>query len=72
MIGNIGLPELLLILLLVLLLFGSKRLPEIGRSIGLTLKELKRTASRVLDDEEQSRKNGRTGIESKKRNQIMS
>jgi sec-independent protein translocase protein TatA len=72
MIGNIGLPELLLILLLVLLLFGSKRLPEIGRSIGLTLKELKRTASSVLDDEEQSRKNGRTGIESKKRNQIMS
>jgi sec-independent protein translocase protein TatA len=55
MIGNIGLPELLLILLLVLLLFGSKRLPEVGRSIGMTLKELKRSASSVLDDEDQSR-----------------
>ncbi|MBN2908611.1 twin-arginine translocase TatA/TatE family subunit [Polycladomyces sp. WAk] len=55
MIGNIGFPELLLILLLVLLLFGSKRLPEVGRSIGMTLKELKRSASGVLDDEDRSR-----------------
>jgi sec-independent protein translocase protein TatA len=54
MIGNIGLPELLLILLLVLLLFGSKRLPEVGRSIGMTLKELKRSASGVLDDEDKT------------------
>jgi sec-independent protein translocase protein TatA len=54
MIGNIGLPELLLILLLVLLLFGSKRLPEVGRSIGMTLKELKRSASVVLDDEDKT------------------
>jgi sec-independent protein translocase protein TatA len=54
MIGNIGLPELLLILLLVLLLFGSKRLPEVGRSIGMTLKELKRSASVVLVDEDKT------------------
>jgi sec-independent protein translocase protein TatA len=38
---GIGVGELLLILLIVLLLFGSTKLPELSRSIGEALKELR-------------------------------
>lgn len=49
--GNIGIPELLLILFLVLLLFGAKRLPQIARSIGKSLKEFKSGMSNTLEDD---------------------
>ena len=38
---DFGLPELLIILVLVLLLFGSSRLPKLSRSMGEALKELR-------------------------------
>lgn len=40
--GNLGFMEILLILVVVLLLFGAKRLPEIGASFGKSIKEFKR------------------------------
>ncbi|MBA2569400.1 MAG: twin-arginine translocase TatA/TatE family subunit [Actinobacteria bacterium] len=39
--GFIGLPEILLLGLVVLLVFGPKRLPEMGRSMGRGLREFK-------------------------------
>lgn len=39
---NIGLGELLVILIVCLLLFGAKRLPEIGRALGKTIQEFKK------------------------------
>jgi sec-independent protein translocase protein TatA len=39
--GFVGLPELLLLGLVLLLIFGPKRLPEMGRSIGHGLREFK-------------------------------
>ena len=39
---GIGLPELLLIFLVCLLLFGAARLPEIGRSLGEGIREFKK------------------------------
>lgn len=39
--GGIGVPGLLLILLLVLVLFGPKKLPELGRAVGRTLQEFR-------------------------------
>lgn len=42
---NIGAPELILILLIVLLLFGAKKLPELSRSIGSSVKELRKGMS---------------------------
>jgi sec-independent protein translocase protein TatA len=38
---DISTPELLIILVIILLLFGSKKLPELSRSIGQSVKELR-------------------------------
>jgi sec-independent protein translocase protein TatA len=38
---NIGAPELIIILVILLLLFGAKKLPELARSIGSSAKELR-------------------------------
>ncbi|OQX84275.1 MAG: hypothetical protein B6D53_00010 [Candidatus Omnitrophica bacterium 4484_49] len=48
---RIGAGELLLIFLILLLLFGAKRLPEIGRSLARALREF-RKASKELEKEE--------------------
>jgi sec-independent protein translocase protein TatA len=42
---NIGPMEIVLLLLLALLLFGAKRLPEIGRSLGTGMREFKDSVS---------------------------
>jgi sec-independent protein translocase protein TatA len=47
---NIGTGEIILLLLLALLLFGAKRLPEIGRSLGHGLREFKDSVSGKADD----------------------
>jgi sec-independent protein translocase protein TatA len=41
MFNNIGLPELLVVLVILLLLFGAKKLPELSRTIGSSMKEFK-------------------------------
>jgi sec-independent protein translocase protein TatA len=46
-IGNLGLPEILVILLIILLFFGAKRIPEIAGSFGKGIKEFKRSLSDV-------------------------
>jgi sec-independent protein translocase protein TatA len=46
-VGNIGAPEIIGLLLLALLLFGAKRLPEIGRSLGSGMREFKDSVSGV-------------------------
>ena len=38
---HLGMPELILILVIVLVVFGPKKLPEIGKSLGKSLKEFK-------------------------------
>ncbi|HEX6490905.1 MAG TPA: twin-arginine translocase TatA/TatE family subunit [Gaiellaceae bacterium] len=43
--GWIGLPELLVLALVILLVFGPKRLPEMGRSLGRGLREFKDSIS---------------------------
>lgn len=54
MIGSLGIPELLFILVLALLVFGPRKLPEIGRTMGKALGEFRRATSdlkRTLDTE---------------------
>ena len=43
--GDIGTGEIILLLLVALLLFGAKRLPEIGRSLGSGIREFKDSVS---------------------------
>ncbi len=47
---NIGTGEIVLLLLLALLLFGAKRLPEIGRSVGSGMREFKNSITGKDDD----------------------
>ena len=49
MIGNLGFTEIMLIMVVVLLLFGAKRLPEVGSSIGKGIREFKRSLSDTQD-----------------------
>lgn len=54
MIGSLGVPELLFILVLALLVFGPRKLPEIGRTLGRAMGEFRRATSdlkRTLDVE---------------------
>jgi sec-independent protein translocase protein TatA len=48
-VGNLGFTEIMVILLVVLLLFGAKRLPEVGSSIGKGIREFKRSISDTHD-----------------------
>jgi TatA/E family protein of Tat protein translocase len=49
MFGNIGFPELLIILAIALLIFGPKKLPEVGRSIGRALREFRKTSDEIKE-----------------------
>ena len=49
MFGNIGVPELIIILAIALLIFGPKKLPEVGRSIGRALREFRKTSDEIKD-----------------------
>jgi sec-independent protein translocase protein TatA len=53
-IGSIGLPELMIILVIALIIFGPRKLPELGRSLGRSLSEFKRASNELkntLDEE---------------------
>lgn len=50
MFSNIGFPGLILILVAVLILFGPKKLPEIGKALGETLKEFKKSTKELTDE----------------------
>lgn len=54
---NIGIPELIIILLIALILFGAGRLPEIGKSFGNAIKEFKKAIKGSDDDEKSSKDN---------------
>ncbi len=61
------LPELIIILVAALVIFGPKRLPEIGSSVGKTLKEFRKSTTeepgeRTLPDEHHSTDKANTGV----------
>lgn len=47
---NLGAAELLMILVVALLVFGPRKLPELGRTVGQALREVRRTTSQVTDE----------------------
>ncbi|MFC4735834.1 twin-arginine translocase TatA/TatE family subunit [Bacillus daqingensis] len=57
MLSGIGIPGLILILVIALVIFGPKKLPEIGKAMGQTLKEFRNsTKDLTQDDDEAERK----------------
>ncbi len=48
--GHIGVPEVALIVLAVIILFGAKKLPEIGSSLGKAIREFKKAGKGINDD----------------------
>ncbi|MDP3718596.1 MAG: twin-arginine translocase TatA/TatE family subunit [Acidobacteriota bacterium] len=51
MIGPLGLPEMLIILAIVILIFGANRLPELGKGIGQGIKNFKSGMKQESTDE---------------------
>jgi sec-independent protein translocase protein TatA len=47
MFGSIGMPEMLIILVIALIIFGPRKLPELGRSLGKSLAEFKRASNEL-------------------------
>jgi len=63
---NLGVPELLVIFLLIALIFGGKKLPELGKGLGEGIKNFKRSFRKDKDDREKEEENGGKGSGSKK------
>lgn len=49
---GIGAPELIIVLVIILVLFGGKKLPELSRSIGKSLKELREGMKEGIGDDD--------------------
>ncbi|MEH7332425.1 twin-arginine translocase TatA/TatE family subunit [Neobacillus drentensis] len=54
--GNIGISGAVLIFVLALIVFGPKKLPELGRALGSTLKEFKKSTKGLIDEDHEKEK----------------
>ncbi|HBR14422.1 MAG TPA: twin-arginine translocase TatA/TatE family subunit [Candidatus Omnitrophica bacterium] len=48
--GQIGMPEIIVIGLVIIVLFGAKRLPEIGSSLGKAIREFKKVGKEINNE----------------------
>ena len=68
MFGSIGMPELIIIFVIALIIFGPRKLPELGRSLGKSLAEFKRASNELKStlEEEIRLEEQRTSFETSK------
>ncbi len=50
MFGRLGMPEIIVITLVVIFLFGAKRLPDIGSALGKAIKEFRKAGKEIKDE----------------------
>jgi len=72
---GVGLPEVTVILILALLIFGPKKLPELGKQLGKTLKSLKKASNEFQNEidqviNEEDKDQSPKSIESNQKNEI--
>ena len=65
MIGGLGMQELLIILAIVMLLFGGKKLPEIGQNLGKAIRGFKESEEETINELKKAAKEGETSDEPK-------
>ena len=53
---NLGMSELIVIFLIILVLFGAKRLPEIGAALGKAINEFKKASKDITEDKDSGKK----------------
>jgi sec-independent protein translocase protein TatA len=53
---HFGGQEYLIIILIIVLLFGARKIPELGKSLGLGIKEFKKSAKAITEDDEKQQK----------------
>jgi TatA/E family protein of Tat protein translocase len=70
MFGSIGMPELILIFVVALLVFGPRKLPEIGKSIGKGLAEFKRASEDLKKTIEQEIEEGKSEVSAVRREAV--
>lgn len=58
--GSLGMGSLLLIVFVALLIFGPKKLPELGKAAGNTLREFKNATKGLTDDDDDNEKKKET------------
>ena len=68
MFGSIGMPELIIIFVIALIIFGPRKLPELGRSLGKSLAEFKRASNELKStlEEEIRLEEQKTALEEQK------
>jgi sec-independent protein translocase protein TatA len=68
MLGSIGMPELIIIFVIALIIFGPRKLPELGRSLGKSIAEFKKASNELKStlEEEIRLEEQRTTLEEKK------
>jgi sec-independent protein translocase protein TatA len=71
MFGTIGMPELIIIFVIALIIFGPKKLPELGKSLGRSIAEFKRASNDLrntleeevrIEEQQQQRAAARTAV----------
>ncbi|MFD4930170.1 twin-arginine translocase TatA/TatE family subunit [Peribacillus butanolivorans] len=75
MLSSIGIPGLILILVIALIIFGPKKLPEIGRAFGRTLTEFKSATKGLVSDEDKEEEGNNpelTTVEKKQDESVVS
>ncbi|MYL59608.1 twin-arginine translocase TatA/TatE family subunit, partial [Virgibacillus halodenitrificans] len=53
-IASIGIPGLIIILVIILIIFGPRKLPEIGSAVGQTLSEFKKSTREMMNEEDKT------------------
>ncbi|MFH2137926.1 MAG: twin-arginine translocase TatA/TatE family subunit [Candidatus Omnitrophota bacterium] len=56
--GRFGVPELALILIILLLLFGASKLPQMARALGESIKEFKKSVNSKAEEPQEEKKEG--------------